>query len=180
MRLSLMRRDVFEASPHHANPSSTAYIKRGATVNRSPHSHFHHASSLLFVLAEPDFLPSHSLLGFPPISFEGTMGKSRSAHRVTLSTTKPCSSYLGPSTMTEAKLGKWAREPDSCFVRDHAHVPPLVEMTLVVRPGRLIIFAKLLEGGLRFPCSSFVGEVLDLFGLEIHHITLNTMIRLHL
>lgn len=80
--------------------------------------------------------------------------------------------------MTEAEWDRWANEPDPFFVRERAHVLPAGETTPVVQPGRLILFAKLFEGDLRLPCSSLVGEILDLFDLEIEHITLNTMIRL--
>lgn len=80
--------------------------------------------------------------------------------------------------MTEAQLDEWASGSDPYFVQSRAHVPPPSETTPVFRPGRLVVSAKFFEGGLRFPCSSFVGEVLDLFGLEIQHITVNTIIHL--
>lgn len=47
-----------------------------------------------------------------------------------------------------------------------------------VHPKYLLVFERQFLAGLPLPCSKFVGEVLDLFELEIHHVIANTLVRL--
>lgn len=80
--------------------------------------------------------------------------------------------------MTDVDLDRWVAKPDTFFVHENAFVPLKGQMTSVVCLGFLILFAKFFDDSLRFPCSSFAREVLDLFGPKIQHVTLKTHIQL--
>jgi hypothetical protein len=77
--------------------------------------------------------------------------------------------YIGPSSVTEVTLAKMCE--DGWFRASHAVPPPDGETTLNPLEGYTVVFRDFFSYGLRFPCTSFLGEVLEAFHVQLHHLT---------
>jgi hypothetical protein len=84
---------------------------------------------------------------------------------------------FGPSSVDEAAIAEMV---DDGFFRASRAIPPLLGET-VPHPleGYAVVFKDYFTCGLRFPCTSFLWQVLEAFHLQIHHLTLLTMVIYH-
>jgi hypothetical protein len=77
--------------------------------------------------------------------------------------------YIGPSSVTKATLLEM-RE-DGWFRAGRAMLPPNGDSTPNSLEGYAVVFRDFFSYGLRFPCTSFLGEVLEAFRVQLHHLT---------
>jgi hypothetical protein len=77
---------------------------------------------------------------------------------------------LGRSRVTKAELDKYVKRGilksslcGLCRAPGQEEVP-------YPKPYEAVVFCDFFEAGLRFPCEDFVGEVLQRFNLQIHHL----------
>ena len=85
-------------------------------------------------------------------------------------------SYLGRSSITAKELKDLA---DLHWLNpDRVETPGPEETSPWTREGYIIVFLRFFDGGLRLPCVSFVGEVLDYYKVEIQQLTVNAIMRL--
>ena len=86
------------------------------------------------------------------------------------------SNFLGKSTFSEKDLEelknlRWV-------VPENVEIPGPGETVPRTREGYVTVFFRFFEGGLRFPCVPFVGEVLKFYEVEIQQLTVNAFVRL--
>jgi hypothetical protein len=73
--------------------------------------------------------------------------------------------YIGPSCITEVTLAEMCE--DGWFRAGHAMPSPDGEATLNPPKGYAVVFKDFFSCGLRFPCTSFLGEVLEAFPCSV-------------
>jgi hypothetical protein len=84
--------------------------------------------------------------------------------------------FFGPSTITEADLAEMQGEG---YFRAGRAVPSPVGETIPKPPeGFTGVFKDFFTCGLRFPCTSFLGQVLEAFWVQLHHLTPNGFLTL--
>jgi hypothetical protein len=77
--------------------------------------------------------------------------------------------YIGPSSVTEVTLMEM--HEDGWFRAGRVVPPPDGETTPNPPEGYAVFFRDFFSCGLRFPCTSFLGEVLEAFHVQLHHLT---------
>jgi len=83
--------------------------------------------------------------------------------------------FFGP-TITEADL---AEMQDEGYFRAGCAIPPSVGETIPKPPeGFAVVFKDFFMCGLRFPCTSFLGQVLEAFRVQLHHLNPNGFLTL--
>ena len=91
---------------------------------------------------------------------------------------EPTTYRIGRSSVMEAVLDEYVEKGplktslcSLCHAAGHEEVPQ-------PEPYEAVVFHDFFEAGLRFPCVDFVGEVLQRFNLQIHHLTPNVVARM--
>jgi hypothetical protein len=79
--------------------------------------------------------------------------------------------YIGPSSVMKVTLVEMLE--DGWFIASHVVPPPDGETTPNPSEGYAVVFRDFFLCRLRFPCTSFLGEVLEAFRVELHHLTPN-------
>uniref|UniRef100_A0A0A9DN35 Uncharacterized protein n=1 Tax=Arundo donax TaxID=35708 RepID=A0A0A9DN35_ARUDO len=77
----------------------------------------------------------------------------------------PFTHVLGHSCITDDRLSAMAEK--GWFNLSKAQAPKSTSRVLKAREGYVVVFSIFFEAGLRFPCSSFVADNLDLYSIEI-------------
>jgi hypothetical protein len=85
----------------------------------------------------------------------------------------PVTYWIGRSRVTEADLDKYVEQGLlKSTLRGLCRAPGREEVPRP-EPYEAVVFCDFFEARLRFPCEDFVGEVLQCFNLQIHHLTPN-------
>lgn len=86
------------------------------------------------------------------------------------------SSGFGPSSIKDKHVDDLVKS--GAISGWNVVIRPISESSPTPRPGYTLVFENYFDAGFKFPCSSFLIEVLKLFGLEFSQLNPNALVRL--